>query len=136
MAERHAERCVVGLARLRAPGDHRRGKPRREEVVPSAESEEDGYSRRRQPSSAGRAGQALQLEPGTTTLTPASRQYIAETLTFSALFLLTMMLMVHKAPLNTPYPTEVFDALSVGSPEIALITQRFVDFLEQGLAAE
>ena len=80
--------------------------------------------------------QALDVEPGTATITAASRQYIAETLSFSAQILLTIMLLLHRAPLNTPYPQEVIDALDVDSPEIALITRRFVDFLERGLAAE
>jgi hypothetical protein len=73
-------------------------------------------------------------------LTAASRTWIAERIAFAANGLLSAVILFHppvpKVNKADPWPAAVNTALQPTSPEVTTMTDRFVDFLEKGLAAE
>jgi hypothetical protein len=73
-------------------------------------------------------------------LTAAARTWIAERIAFAARALLSAVILFHapvpKVSKADPWPAAVEAALDPTSPEVTMMTDRFVDFLEKGLAAE
>ncbi|MBI5096156.1 MAG: hypothetical protein HZB32_00640 [Nitrospirae bacterium] len=84
---------------------------------------------------------ALPLKPNSkpSRLTKPAHDFIAKNVVSFAEFVLTVKLSMYastkKIP-NKPLPATVQDMLKVSSPEVTLITNYFVSFLEIGLAAE